>query len=174
MTPEVTLRTATAADAGFIAEMLAEAASWDRPPHEAPPALADLLAEPRVADYIEDWGRSGDAGVIAAIGDRPVGACWMRCFTADHPGYGFLGADVPGIGLAVVPESRGSGTGRRLLEALIEAADERGAGVIGLSVAEANSAARALYEHFGFVVVGREGGSLTMRLDLVSDATHDL
>jgi len=153
------LRTALPQDEAFIAEMLAEAASWDRPPHEAPPALADLLAEPRVADYIEDWGRSG--------------ACWMRCFTADHPGYGFLGADVPGIGLAVVPESRGSGIGRRLLAALIEAADERGAGVLSLSVAKANSAARALYDHLGFVVVGREGGSLTMRLDLVSGTTRD-
>lgn len=173
MSPEVTLRAATAADAGLIAEMLAEAASWDRPPLEPPPALADLLAEPRVADYVEDWGRSGDAGVIAIVEDRSVGACWMRHFTTGHPGYGFLGADVPGVGMAVVPASRGHGIGRRLLERLVETAAERGTGAMGLSVAQANGTARALYEKIGFVVVGREGGSLTMRLDLSVGATRD-
>jgi ribosomal protein S18 acetylase RimI-like enzyme len=37
---------------------------------------------------------------------------------------------------------------------------------LSLSVAAANDRARRLYDRAGFVVVGPENGSLTMRLDL--------
>jgi ribosomal protein S18 acetylase RimI-like enzyme len=166
---DVTLRAAAAGDAAFIGEMLAEAASWDRPPGDPAPPLADLLVYPCIADYVDGWGRDGDHGLIAEAVGRPAGACWMRRYSAEHPGYGYLGTDIPGIGLAVVPGSRGRGIGRRLLEGLIEIARALDVGAVSLSVAERNAVARALYERCGFVVVDREGDSLTMRLDLAAD-----
>lgn len=160
-------REATPGDAGFIAEMLAEAATWDRPAGEPPPPLAEILADPRVADYVEGWGREGDDGIVAERHGEPVGACWFRSFTAEHPGYGFLGEDVPGLGLAVRLDHRGRGIGTRLLAKTIDRAGARGATALSLSVAECNPALR-LYRRAGFVEVEREGGSLTMRLELTT------
>lgn len=78
--------------------MLAEAASWEREPGEPPYSLEDLLAIPEVADYVKGWGRPGDAGLIAVEDGEPAGACWYRRFTPEHPGYGFVAVEVPGLG----------------------------------------------------------------------------
>jgi ribosomal protein S18 acetylase RimI-like enzyme len=169
----VSLRPATPADEPFIAAMLAEAASWERSPGEDPFPLDDLLAIPEIADYVADWGRVGDAGIIAEVDGEPAGACWLRRFTAEHPGYGFIDEDVPGVGLGVDPAFRGRGLGTALLAATVQLARERGAGALSLSVWERNGAARRLYERAGFTVVGREGGGLTMLLDL-SESTEEV
>ena len=58
--------------------------------------------------------------------------------------------------LYVVPELRGRGLGRALLEATMSAARERGATGIDLNTGETDAAARALYESSGFT--NREGG----------------
>ncbi len=52
--------------------------------------------------------------------------------------------------LYVVPERRGHGLGRALLEAAMDTARERGAAHIDLGTSEDDVAARALYESFGF------------------------
>ncbi len=57
--------------------------------------------------------------------------------------------------LAVAPEARRRGQGRRLLAALEAEAAARGAGFAYLEVSEANTAARALYAGAGFEEVGR-------------------
>jgi len=160
------LRPASPSDAAFLAEMLAEAAAWDRPPGEPPPPSGDVLVTPRVADYVEAWGRDGDGGAIAEWDGEPVGACWFRRFTATHPGYGFLGEDVPGLGLAVREGYRRRGIGGALLWAALADLRESGAAAVSLSVAAQNERARRLYDKAGFETVGREGGSLTLRLRL--------
>jgi ribosomal protein S18 acetylase RimI-like enzyme len=162
------LRAATAEDEPFIAAMLAEAASWERPAGEPPRPLAEVLAIPQLADYVQDWGRAGDCGIIAEVNGRPAGACWLRRFTAEHPGYGFLGEEVPGLGLGVAPAHRRRGIGTALLGATVDLAREDGAGALSLSVSERNHEARRLYDRMGFVVVGREGDSWTLRLDLAA------
>ena len=58
--------------------------------------------------------------------------------------------------LYVVPELRGGGIGRRLLERTIELARQRGADGIDLNTGETDTAARSLYESMGFT--NREGG----------------
>jgi GNAT superfamily N-acetyltransferase len=158
------LRPATVHDADFLGAMLAEAVSWDRPYGQPAPPLHELLQIPRVADYIEGWGRDGDGGMVAECGGAPVGACWFRRFCAEHPGYGFLGDDVPEIGLAVLTDYRGTGIGTLLLAATIDLARGQGIVALGLSVARGNAQARRLYERTGFAADASEGDSLTMRL----------
>ena len=58
--------------------------------------------------------------------------------------------------LYIVPERRGRGLGRALLETAIDHARERGAAHIELNTSENDVAARALYESVGFT--NREGG----------------
>ncbi len=52
--------------------------------------------------------------------------------------------------LYVVPASRGAGSGRALLAAVVDLARERGAPWIELATGEDDVAARNLYESFGF------------------------
>ena len=58
--------------------------------------------------------------------------------------------------LYVVPERRGHGLGRALLEAAMDHASQRGAARIDLNTSVDDVAARALYESAGFT--NREGG----------------
>jgi ribosomal protein S18 acetylase RimI-like enzyme len=181
----VRLRPAGPEDAPFIAEMVAESVSWDREPGSPPPAVADIAGHPRVADYFVDWPRPGDDGLVAEVDGQPTGACWYRRFTREHPGYGFLGEDVPGLGLAVRDGYRDQGIGTRLLAATVELARASGFRALSLSVADGNRA-RHLYDRAGFEPVELdEGGSWTMRLrlgpdpdapsragSLIRDATH--
>jgi ribosomal protein S18 acetylase RimI-like enzyme len=57
--------------------------------------------------------------------------------------------------LYVVPDRRGEGLGRALLEAAMEAARTHGADTIDLGTSEDDTAARGLYEALGFT--NREG-----------------
>ena len=57
--------------------------------------------------------------------------------------------------VAVHPEARRQGLGRRVTEALICDAEERGLEQIALEVRASNAAAIALYESLGFAVAGR-------------------
>lgn len=52
--------------------------------------------------------------------------------------------------LAVVPEARGLGLGRRLLQAVIAAAEAEGCSAVSLEVREDNAPARHLYASLGF------------------------
>ena len=40
--------------------------------------------------YVDNWGRPGDVAIVAHETGNRVGAAWMRIFTADEPGYGFV------------------------------------------------------------------------------------
>jgi ribosomal-protein-alanine N-acetyltransferase len=57
--------------------------------------------------------------------------------------------------LAVAPELRRTGVGRRLLDAMLDDAASRGVTAIYLECRESNSAARRLYSGNGFVEVSR-------------------
>jgi ribosomal protein S18 acetylase RimI-like enzyme len=57
-------------------------------------------------------------------------------------------------GLAVHPDHQRSGAGRRLVEASVEQARDRGARKLALRVLGTNIGARKLYESCGFIVEG--------------------
>jgi ribosomal protein S18 acetylase RimI-like enzyme len=146
-------------DLGVIREMLFYAARW-RPSEEAEDRGA-VLDDDKVARYVEGWGRPGDLGVIAEWDGRAVGAAWVRLFTSNRPGYGFVDRETPELSIAVVPEQRGAGIGSALLTALVRAIGEAGYRAVSLSV-ESDNPARRLYERFGFQTVAKAEGSWTM------------
>ena len=108
------------------------------------------FADPHVRRYLDDWGRAGDAAVVAVAADgQRLGAAWYRLFTADDPGWGFVAPDVPEISIGVVAAARGKGVGSALLDALLALARQQGHRAISLSVDRQNPA-RRLYERKGF------------------------
>ena len=111
------IRPATHEDDAFLREMLYEAAAWN--PDWPRERMIAALADPMLERYHRDWGREGDAGVIAELDREPVGSAWYRLFTAEQPGYGFVDEKTPELGLAVVPLHRRKGIGHTLLRALM-------------------------------------------------------
>jgi ribosomal protein S18 acetylase RimI-like enzyme len=89
-----------------------------------------------------------------------MGAAWLRLLTHDNRGYGYIDDETPELSVAVLPEHRGRGVGSSLLTQLFREAQTR-YNKISLSVSEENPAVR-LYQRLGFLVVIKEGGSITM------------
>jgi GNAT superfamily N-acetyltransferase len=150
-TPAV-IRQAGPQDVRFLRDMLKHAYHWRL--NEDP----DLP----VARYVNNWGRPGDAGLIAWE-NGPIGAAWYRVFPASAPGFGFLDETTPELTIAVVPSRRGGGLGRELMQALLEHARSEGHGAISLSAEKDHT---GLYEQHGFRAVEEKDGTVTMRVDL--------
>jgi GNAT superfamily N-acetyltransferase len=153
----VVLRPITVSDEPFLWEMLYLAIYV---PEGKPSPPRDILCEPDLACYVQGWGRPGDWGLLACDGDAPVGAVWLRQWSGDEKGYGYVSAAIPEISIALLPDYRGKGLGARMIKAVIRMAKEHYPG-LSLSVVE-RSPARRLYERLGFRTVGRVGESLTM------------
>ena len=151
------MRPADARDVPLLRAMLYEACAWRGDPRFPP--LEEALKLPDVARYVDGWGRAGDFGVIA---EGDVGAAWIRLFTDDDHGYGFVAAEVPKLSIGVSLDALGRGVGTALLAELLARAEAAGHRSISLSVETDNPAVR-LYERCGFVCVGYVGTSWTIQ-----------
>ena len=131
-------------------------------PNGSVPLSPDVVTRPELAKYVSDWGRDGDLGFVAVnvASDRPVGAAWLRVFSAGARGYGFVDDETPELGIAVLPHHRGRGVGTALLLRLLQTAGGTYKSLT-LSVSTNNPAVR-LYERLGFRPVGKSGTSVTM------------
>jgi len=81
---------------------------------------------------------------------------------ADEPFAYFLAREILGtaevLNLAVIPEYRGQGLGKALLDAGLEAVRARGGSEVFLEVRASNTVAQALYASRGFRKEGRRRG----------------
>lgn len=98
-----------------------------------------------------DWERSlGDGSVRFLVVVDPADGRMLGHGRVHLARYG-----VAEIGMLLAEEVRGRGVGRRLLDALVDAARELGAHKVELQVWPHNEAAIGLYLSRGFVVEGR-------------------
>jgi ribosomal protein S18 acetylase RimI-like enzyme len=103
-----------------------------------------------LAERVRELLSAGEIVVLLG-GDPPHGLALLRF----RPALWTQGLDCYLEELYVVPDRRGQGLGRALMEAAIELARERGAARMDLGTSEDDTAARALYESLGFT--NREG-----------------
>jgi len=149
------IRRGDALDVPFLRDMLHHAYFWREDPEASEP----------VARYVANWGRRGDAAVVAVVDNRRVGAAWYRLFNGNEPGFAFLDESTPEVSIAVVPAMRGRGIGSELLEALLARAQRDGFGALSLSVERDNPSVK-LYERHGFARVREDGDTVVMRAEL--------
>jgi GNAT superfamily N-acetyltransferase len=147
------LRPVDRQDMRFLRDMLRHAYHW---------RIAQDPDLP-VFRYVQNWGRRGDAGVIAFDGPNEYGAAWYRLFPAAAPGFGFVDEETPELTIAVVPSHRGHGTGGELLEALLARARSEDFSRASLS---AELGQTGFYEKHGFRELRREDGTVTMVAEL--------
>jgi len=120
-------------------------------------ADAPALAAIERRCFSDPWPLDGFREVLAMPG------CVALVMTAgDEPCAYFLAREILGtaevLNLAVVPDHRGQGLGRALLEAGLAAVQSRGGTEIFLEVRASNTVAQALYRSRGFRVSGRRRG----------------
>jgi ribosomal protein S18 acetylase RimI-like enzyme len=101
--------------------------------------------------------------VVAVAESRVVGWCDVA------PQMGESRSHIGTLGIGLLPEWRGQGLGRRLMEAAVAKSWMRGFTRIELSVRDDNVRAKALYEKLGFEVEG-----LRRRASVVKEEVHDV
>jgi ribosomal protein S18 acetylase RimI-like enzyme len=136
------IRGAGPADAAEAAGLLhAFNSEYDEPT----PPLPQLAQ--RLGELLSD-----EAVLVLLAGEPAVGIALLRI----RPSLWGRARDAYLEELYVVPERRGHGTGRALLEAAMDAARQAGADHFELTTAETDVEARALYESAG--MTNHEGG----------------
>jgi ribosomal protein S18 acetylase RimI-like enzyme len=136
------VRRATPGDAPAVARLLHDF----QEEYDEPSPGVEML-ESRYSDLI----RNKDM-IVLLVGDGPDGFAQLRF----RPWVYSSGLHSYLEELYVVPDLRGNGLGRALLDAAMETARGEGAEQMELGTSEDDRAARKLYERAGFI--NREGG----------------
>ena len=101
------------------------------------------------AAYLGFGSRPDDRAVVAEVGNKVVGACWVRA--TDE--YGHIDDETPTLSISLYRPYRGRGIGTAMMRALLGELREAGYARASLSVQKENPALR-LYERTGFRIVG--------------------
>jgi GNAT superfamily N-acetyltransferase len=137
------VRRATPADADAIGCLLHDFNREYGDPTPEPAELAARISMLLATDTVVLLAGDGPDG-LAVLRFRPsLWSAALECYLAE---------------LYVVPDRRGHGLGRALMEAAIEAARAHGADHMDLGTGEQDVVARALYESLGFRNTERPGG----------------
>jgi len=126
------------------------------------PVHAALLSGMHRICFAEPWSESAMAEIMAMPGTRGLIAVDGASLTpaVQPPGpAGFVlwriaGDEAEILSVAVLPPWRGTGLGRAMMSAALEAAGQAGADSMFLEVAADNQPARSLYAVLGFQQVG--------------------
>lgn len=139
---DLAVRVATAADADAIGRLLHDFNSEFDEPTPGPDRLAERIRRMWVTgDTLVLLGGAGPDGLAVLRFRAAIWSDALECYLAE---------------LYVVPQRRGHGLGRALMETAMEVARARGADHMDLGTSEDDIAARSLYESLGFI--NRERG----------------
>ena len=66
-------------------------------PEGSPPFPREILSQPEIRRYLENWGRMDDLGFVALIPItlQPIGAAWLRLLKGENRGYGDIDDHTP-------------------------------------------------------------------------------
>lgn len=146
MTLDSPMREAAAADRGLLAQATLDNLNRNGPRF----TMREVEDTPQFRHYYDGWPSGEDFGVVTEDAEGvAVAVVWLRYFTAQDPGYGFVADSIPELSIWVSADHRGQGIGGQLLRRISEIARSRGMTAISLSVEDGNPAAR-LYARHGF------------------------
>ena len=120
------------------------------PPGTAAPPR-EIIFEPEIFIYIENFGGKDDCGVVAQKGDNIIGAAWTRII----PAYGNIDSQTPELAVSVLPEYRGLGVGSMMMTRLFDLLRQRGYRRTSLSVQQDNPAVR-FYKRLGYEITAEK------------------
>lgn len=127
----------------FLYEAIFIPQGMDKPPKS-------IIKQPELQIYIEDFGKTDDACLVAEIKGRIVGAVWTRIMND----YGHIDDETPSFAISIYEEYRNLGIGTALMEAMLKLLKSKGYKQASLSVQKANYAVN-MYRKAGFEVVDK-------------------
>ncbi len=130
-------------------------------PEGSPPLDKSIIFYPELYSYVKDFGQKHDLGFIIESDRKPVGAIWMRLFSEEQKGYGFVDNETPELSMAINADFRNQGFGKKLLEKMFLKLQESGYKQVSLSVDKRNFAYQ-LYLKCGFEERQIEGNTVVM------------
>ncbi len=114
------------------------------------PIPKSIVKEPRIALFIEDFfAKKEDYGLMAVENEKVVGMVWIRLLNGNPKGYGNIDDHTPEFAIALLPEYRNQGIGKKLMRGMFKYMKEKGYAQGSLSVQKANKAFR-FYQKLGF------------------------
>lgn len=129
----------------------------------AEPLPFEIVDDPHLIKYIQDFGRVGDDCLVAVLQEEVIGMVWSRLFPANCPGYGYYDEKTPELSIAVKPKWRGQGIGFDLITAMLKRLREAGRTTVSLSVTQ-NNPAVAIYKKCGFEILAVQPEDFLMLL----------
>ena len=137
-----TVRVAISADADAVGKLLDQFNTEFGEPTPGPVRMAERMRRLMAGgDTTVLVGGAGPDGLAVMRFRHAIWSDALECYLAE---------------LYVVPQQRGRGLGRALMETAMDVARAQGADYMDLGTGEGDVAARSLYESLGFI--NREGG----------------
>ncbi len=151
----------------FLKEMLFEAIYLPLPLKKK--LSKDILLNPDLIIYYQNWGRRGDIAFVAehALSGELLACTWGRLFTTNRKGYGFLSESIPEISIAVIPGHKNKGIGTSLIRIILKEYFAAGFKKVSLSVSKENPCIN-LYRREGFIIHHENENDYLMTFDLSS------
>lgn len=146
--PTLRYRSATEDDRGFLRELYILTDQWGDTSRPVSEGIEDELEL-----YVNRWTPDQPGVILEAVTDSgtlPVGGAWLRMFTADDPGAGFVADGIPEVDIAVHPDYAGHGRGTALMAQITDVARHAGFPGVCLAVDVGNDRARHVYSKLGY------------------------
>jgi ribosomal protein S18 acetylase RimI-like enzyme len=142
----------------FLSEMLYEAIFIPNGEKKLP---KEIINQPELNNYIKDFGRENDFCLVVEIENKLIGAIWIRQFTENNKGYGFVNSETPELSMAITENYRGNGIGKIMLNKMLSKIIELNFSHVSLSVDNRNFA-YDLYKKNDFIEVDSQNNSIKM------------
>lgn len=121
----------------------------------------EIIKEPSLRVYTENWGKKHDYCLFAEVDDKVVGAVWVRIIN----GFGHIDDTVPEFAISLYKEYRGFGIGTELMKQMLSLLKQNGYKKASLAVQKDNYAYK-LYQKVGFKTINENEQEYIMLCDL--------
>ncbi|PKM95635.1 MAG: GNAT family N-acetyltransferase [Firmicutes bacterium HGW-Firmicutes-1] len=112
----------------------------------------DVINEPELKVFIEDFGKTDDFCLVADVKGEVVGAVWTRILSGEIKGFGNLDGYTPEFAISLYREYRNKGIGTALMKKMLQLLKEQGYKRTSLAVQKDNYAVR-MYQNVGFEII---------------------
>ena len=130
------------------------------------PISREIINNPEIRLYIENFGQKEDDHCLVAIFDKEIiGAVWVRILSGDIRGYGNIDKHTPEFAISLHEKFRNRGYGTLLMKKMIALLKDKDYKQASLSVNKDNYAVN-MYKKLGFEIIQENKEDFIMLLKL--------
>lgn len=146
---QYTIRKIKHSELSILKEFLYEAIFQ---PDETNRLPRDVINQPELRVFIENWGKDDDLCLVAVVESKIVGAAWTRILSGEVKGFGNIDDKTPEFAISLFKEYRNKGIGSALMKEMLDLLRTSGYKQTSLAVQKENYALK-MYQNVGFEIV---------------------